>query len=79
MSFLQIRNTYAKAANKETDGVKRALFRDIADVFDKKIGSELKGKAADQYKEELGKWKKYVGFQKAVGKASNKRGGAFYA
>ena len=75
--FLQIRNTYAKAANKETDGVKRSLFRDIADVFDKKIGSELKGAAADQYKEELGKWKKYVGFQKAVGKASNKRGGAF--
>tara|TARA_R110000851_G_scaffold288960_1_gene443082 strand:- start:868 stop:2850 length:1983 start_codon:yes stop_codon:yes gene_type:complete len=78
--LMELRNRYARSANKTADPVQQAAFRTISnkvdDIITEQLG-DLNPQALDRYKEDMGVWEGYSTLQKAVGKASNRKGGEF--
>jgi hypothetical protein len=75
--LMELRNTYARAANRTSDGQQRTAFRRVANAIDGMITAQLDGEALTRYQDDMARWEGFSTLHSAVGKASTRKGGAF--
>ena len=78
--LMELRNKYARSANRASDDTQRAAFLRIKDKVDDMLTTQLgetNPAALAKYKEDMSIWEGYSTLDKAVGKAGNKKGGDF--